>query len=295
MISPNESLKGATLIVAHPDDEVLWFSSILDAVDKIVICFTDAEHWPGLGEARKRSLAEHPYRDRIVELGLSQVKTHNKSSWPEPVQTEYGLLLDKNPRFDEPYKTRATRLLELLESHVREAKNIYTHNPWGEYGHEDHVQVSHLAKTLANKHKTAIWHSNYVSNKSSALMRRYVRGFGMPYFTMRVDTVRAREIADTYFRNGAWTWFEEYVWFASEAYVAGPLEPSSQSATGAIFPVNYLRLPLDLDRQACEQPSIYQQVKRLFKSKIRIEGHPAVHSVLRRIEIDRVRSGNELK
>src|SRR5210317_159125 len=113
MISPNESLKGATLIVAHPDDEVLWFSSILDAVDKIVICFTDAEHWPDLGEARKRSLAEHRYRDRIVELGLRQVKSHNKSSWPEPVQTEYGLLLDKNPRFDEPYRKRATRLLEL--------------------------------------------------------------------------------------------------------------------------------------------------------------------------------------
>lgn len=62
-----------------------------------------------------------------------------------------------------------------------------------------------------------------------------VRGFGKPYFTMRVYTVRAREIADTCYRNGAWTWFEGYVWFASGAYLAGPLEPFSQSGSGGQY------------------------------------------------------------
>jgi LmbE family N-acetylglucosaminyl deacetylase len=263
---PKDSLKDSILIVAHPDDEVLWFSSILDSIDKIVICFTDAEHWPDLGAARKRSLAEHMYRDRIEELGLCQVKAHNKSSWPEPTETDYGLLLDRSPRFNEPYRAQAIRLVELLEPYVREAGNVYTHNPWGEYGHEDHVQVSRLTTMLAQKHKTTTWHSNYVSNKSSALMRRYVRGFGQPYYTMPVDTTRAREIADTYYRNGAWTWFDDYVWFDSESFVAGPLEHHSDACAGALFPVNYLRLPFDANRQSTRTPNIYGRIRRLVQT-----------------------------
>ena len=33
----------AALVVAHPDDEALWFSSVLTRVDKIVICYQDLE------------------------------------------------------------------------------------------------------------------------------------------------------------------------------------------------------------------------------------------------------------
>ena len=32
-------LKKKILIVAHPDDEVLFFSSILKDVDKVIVCF----------------------------------------------------------------------------------------------------------------------------------------------------------------------------------------------------------------------------------------------------------------
>ena len=244
MVYQDAAFRDSILIVAHPDDEVLWFSSILDVVGKIVICFLGAEHWPGLGEARTRSLAEHHYRDRIVELGMSQKKAHNKSRWPEPTETDYGLRLDRYPGFDEPYQEQAKRLITLLEPYVRDAANVYTHNPWGEYGHEDHVQVSRVTSILANKYDTAIWHGNYVSNKSISLMWRYANGFGRPYFTMPVDRQRSREIADTYYRNGAWTWMDDYVWFDSESFVKGPLESHRQSGTGALFPVNFLQHPI---------------------------------------------------
>jgi len=36
----SDLVKGAILIVAHPDDEVLWFSSLLCRVEKVVICFS---------------------------------------------------------------------------------------------------------------------------------------------------------------------------------------------------------------------------------------------------------------
>lgn len=272
---PKDALKDSILVVAHPDDEVLWFSSVLDAVDKIIICFTDAEHWPELGEARKRSLAEHAYRDRIELLDICQVKSHNKSRWPEPVETDYGLLLDKFPGFDEPYQEQAQRLKEALEPWLRDAANVFTHNPWGEYGHEDHVQVSRLTTALAGQHDTAVWYSNYVSNKSVSLMRRYMHGFGQPYYTMPVDTNRAREIADTYYRNGAWTWLDDYVWFASEVFVAGPLESRPQPCTGALFPVNYLRVPFEASPDARKPKGVYRRTRRLLRNLAGRKKQPA--------------------
>jgi len=259
-------MKDSILVVAHPDDEVLWFSSILDRVGKIVICFTDAEHWPELGEARKRSLAEHACRDRIELLDICQVKSHNKSSWPEPTETDYGLRLDRFPDFDAPYQAQARRLEQALEPCLKGAANVFTHNPWGEYGHEDHVQVSRIVTSLAARYEKPIWYSNYVSNKSSSLMRRYMHGFGQTYYTMPVDTKRAREIADTYYRNGAWTWLPDYVWFDSEAFVSGPLESLAQPCTGALFPVNYLRVPFDPAQQRQKSMSVYRRTRRLLRN-----------------------------
>ena len=36
-----EILEQSILVVAHPDDEILWFSSIADKIHAIVICFMD--------------------------------------------------------------------------------------------------------------------------------------------------------------------------------------------------------------------------------------------------------------
>ena len=36
----SQIINEAVLIVAHPDDEVLWASSVLNSVNKIIICFT---------------------------------------------------------------------------------------------------------------------------------------------------------------------------------------------------------------------------------------------------------------
>jgi len=265
---PKDALNNSVLVVAHPDDEVLWFGSILNTVDKIIICFTDSERWPELGKARRKSLDEHACKDRIVELDLCQVKSHNKSKWPEPEETDYGLRLDKYPGFDEPYQDQALHLAAALEPHIRDATNVFTHNPWGEYGHEDHVQVSKVATRLAGSNAASIWYNSYVSNKSSTLMRRYVQGFGKSYYTMPVDTEWARIIADTYYRNDAWTWMEDYVWFASECFVQGPLVSQPEPCTGALFPVNYLRVPFDAAKAQGHPVGLMKIIRRKLRKLV---------------------------
>lgn len=262
---PNHAWDESILVVAHPDDEVLWFSSILDKVEKIIICFVDAERHSELGAARRLSLKHHDFRDRIISLDLSQSKSHNMSQWPEPEETGYGLRLNKDLGLDELHQEQASRVNTALAPHIEGAKNIYTHNPWGEYGHEDHVQINKLVTRLAQDAGATVWFDNYVSNKSSLLMRSYMRGFGKPYYTMPVDAERARQIADTYYRHGAWTWVDDYVWFSSESFVQGPLEGQPQPCAGALFPVNYIRVPFDPLRANAPAPGPFTRIRRKLK------------------------------
>ena len=259
---PKQALEKSVLVVAHPDDEVLWFGSILDWVDQIIICFVDAEHAPELGDARRASLAEHEYRDKITLLDLSQSKSHNMSAWPNPEETDYGLRLSKDSRLDELHKGQASRVADALRPYLQNSVNIFTHNPWGEYGHEDHVQLNRVVTRLAKDRGATVWYDSYVSNKSSLLMRSYMAGFETPYYSLRVDTERARRVADTYFRNNAWTWMDDYVWFPSESFVKGPLGARHLPCVGALFPLNYLRVPFDPVASNAPRPGLLRRIYR---------------------------------
>lgn len=263
---PKQALEKSVLVVAHPDDEVLWFSSILDTVTSIVIVFVDTEQRPERDDARRASLAEHEFRDKLVSLELEQVKSHNASDWPRPAETNYGLKLDRSPALDAPYVEQAARVAVALAPHIRGAENVFTHNPWGEYGREDHVQLSKVATSLANENGASIWYSNYVSGKSSRLMRRYLHGFANEYFTMTVDGPRARQIADTYMRNGTWTFDDDYVWFPSECFVQGPLESHAPTSEGTLFPVNYIRIPFDPVSANARPPGLFLRLRRKLRS-----------------------------
>ena len=45
--------KKYSIVVAHPDDEILWASSILLNAEKVIICFSDSEDNEKKSEGRK--------------------------------------------------------------------------------------------------------------------------------------------------------------------------------------------------------------------------------------------------
>ncbi len=239
---PDAALENSVLIVAHPDDEVLWFSSILEKVDRIVVCFLEYPPDVELADARKISLAEHPCRDRLTCLGMTEMKSFNKARWPNPELTDYGVRLGTKPALDQAYRKRASELRAKLADFVTAESNVFTHSPWGEYGHEDHVQISKVVTDLVAQAGARVWYSNYASERSHPLMVKYVDGFSRPYYSMPVDAMGARQMADTYYRHGAWTWLDDYVWFDTECFVEGPLEEREEPTGGRLFPVNFVRM-----------------------------------------------------
>ena len=251
---PKKTFDNSALVVAHPDDEVLWFSSILDKVSRIVIVFVDADH--------RASLDGHVYRDKIVTLDIQQVRSHNLSDWPYPEVTDYGLRLSKDETLEVAYREQAASVAKILEPHLEGFENIFTHNPWGEYGHEAHVQLSRVTTALAEKRGAAIWYSNYVSGKSSRLMRNFLNGFRNDYCTHEIDIARAREIAGTYMHSGNWTFDPDYAWFPTECFVRGPLQHSAEQTEGTLFPVNYIRVPFDPVPPATPPPGLPTRIRR---------------------------------
>jgi len=60
------------LLVAHPDDEILWFAP--EKYDKIIIVFGDFgdERGSEWGERRRKAIAEHPLKDKIIHLNYPE-------------------------------------------------------------------------------------------------------------------------------------------------------------------------------------------------------------------------------
>ena len=111
-------------IFAHPDDEIIWGSP--EEYDKIVIVFTGRNDVRGFGNQRRAALLEHPLKDKIITLDLTE-----SNFWRDATR--------KN-QFEDNYH----ELCEWIEDNIKEEDTITTHNPNGEYGHLDHKLV-HLA------------------------------------------------------------------------------------------------------------------------------------------------------
>ena len=230
------------LVVAHPDDEILWFGSIVEQVSKIVICFLNDPSNPDMAAAREAVLAAHPLRDRIVALGVDETCTFNQAKWPRPEISEYGLKISKSRQAAGAYEACYRQLAKKLQPLVEAASSVITHNPWGEYGHEEHVLVHRAVASLAAAAGKDTWYDNYASSWSEDLMRLYLDKSERQVVSRHVDTEAMERIADVYRAHGAWTWFDDYRWFGEEFFVRGPLQLVEKPGFGWLFPVNMLRL-----------------------------------------------------
>ena len=57
--------KKYSIVVAHPDDEILWASSILLNAEKVIICFSDSEDNEKKSEGRKNIQKNYPLKNTI--------------------------------------------------------------------------------------------------------------------------------------------------------------------------------------------------------------------------------------
>lgn len=255
----------SALVVAHPDDEILWFSSIFERVNAIIFCYSEVPSNPTWSEGRRKSLEEFP-GDNIISLGISESEAINHAAWPCPASNDRGLAIE-NPgsraRYDSNYSELEEKLSRLLPAY----RTVFTHNPWGEYGHEEHVQVYRAVERLQVKNSFDIRVSNYASNKSMVLMQQQLDKIAGDYLQLPTRIDSATRIMKIYQRNQCWTWYNDYEWFSQEAML--PIAGEQMDAApqfGHYFPVNLLQVRIP--------PQILNRKHRLANSLSRLLGRP---------------------
>ncbi len=255
-----EMFEKSIIVSAHPDDEVLWFSSILDKVDTVLICYLAINSEPQITISRQKSLSEHPCKN-IHCLGIDESEAFFDTDWQTPSITKYGMKIFNKRISAERYKKNYYALKQHLENQLAGYHNVFTHNPWGEYGHVEHVQVYRVIKELQEKMKFHIWFSNYCSNKSTNLMVTYSSAMGSEYTTLKINQVMANAIKELYLQNGCWTWYSGWRWSIDESFIKDEYDQneflnqekktlknthSQEAAQGGnhVFPINFIKIKM---------------------------------------------------
>ncbi len=221
----------AAVVVAHPDDEALWLSSILGYGGRVVFCFGDLFGRPEKSAARRKALAALPLPG-VIELGMAESGAGSAVDWAHPRPTPTGIAI-VDPAASARYEANYRRLVASLRSALAGLRTVWTHNPWGEYGHPEHVQVHRAVAALQAELGYTLWFSNYVGKASWTLARQLA---GEPSWTERMilppDLATVRRLKKVYRDCGAWTWTRGHRWPVRETLygVAPPGDRRPQRA-----------------------------------------------------------------
>lgn len=281
MFAP-EMLKRSVIVSAHPDDEILWFSSILDKVDRSVLCFLDCKSKPHWGIGRKQSISAYPMKN-VSCMGIDESEAFNGANWQNPVITDFGIEIHNKNISDKKYRENYYKIKKNLENMLMGYCNVFTHNPWGEYGHEDHIQIYRVVKELQRGIKFNLWFSNYCSNKAYNLMLKYISGFNSEYITLETNKILASKIKNLYKENGCWTWYDNWEWFNEESFMKDEYdhcqwynndlfvkEKTTQENVkmyGHIFPLNFMKI--ELSKVSDKHNIFINFITRFFKIAIK--------------------------
>ena len=250
----DEILKDSIIIAAHPDDEVLWFSSILEKVNHIKICFLKSESYPIWSKGRIKAIAEYPLNN-ISYLDIDEAEVFNDKNWRITELTKFGMAIKPNGfsklqgmsyiRNYFKYIRNYHKLKNKLKKNLNQYRNVITHNPWGEYGNEEHVQVYRVVKELKKEYNFNLWFNNYSSNKSLNLMSYYLNLLTPEFVSLNTNRTLGKKIMDLYTRNQCWTWYDEWRWVDCEAMIKENFLNSKNDKFGEMIPINFMNVKVD--------------------------------------------------
>ena len=232
-------IREAVVVAAHPDDEILWFSGILNRVKRVVICYLHQESRPKVTAGRLKVLGDFPLAT-IHSLNLNLSDVFGCANWQHPCITSYGLDISHRSCSKKKYEANFERLRTELQELLRPYTNVFTHNPWGEYGHEEHVQVFRVIEGLQDQMGFALWVPNYVSNRSIPLMMNSKEKISNSFFRVSTDKILAAKIKDLYQKQECWTWYSDFQWKNEEIFLKVNPAGHYSHRLGRSFPLNFL-------------------------------------------------------
>ncbi len=218
----------AALVVPHPDDEVLWFSSVLNRVARVFICFLDATHpdFIHVNSGRREALKSYPLKN-VECLGLTESRAAGTVDWSSVRLTRCGV---KSLREDRDYCSNFVRLCEILEDRLKSFAVVFTSSPWGEYGHEEHVLVNRAVKRVKKTHGFDLWYPGYAGRCNRKLKDRVMRGINSAHIRLPIQKALVVRLKDHYDRHDCWTFHEGYRFPGMESFIKDSKDRSGRKS-----------------------------------------------------------------
>lgn len=202
------------IVVAHPDDEILFFSSIIEKVDAVIVCFGPSST-KTITDGRRLLQNRYPLKN-IEWLNIQESNVFLSANWDHPKITNNGMLVRRNQN---EYQKNFITLVELFKTKLASYNEVYTHNPWGEYGHEEHMSVFRAVCLATESKKTAVYVSSYISDRSKKTFDIQKALLGSELITGKIPKNLCKSIKELYISSGCWTWDDEYIWPDTEVFI----------------------------------------------------------------------------
>lgn len=271
--SVNKKANGASfneksaLVVAHPDDEILWFSSVVAQVDTIIICFLDHHSQPKWTEGRRAALSRFPLKN-VTCLKIPSAEVFDHANWKRPQESEFGLEILNNKIKSRKYQDNYHKIKDELEVKLQGFDKVFTHNPWGEYAHEEHVQLFRAVSALKNKLGYSLWFSSYFSNRSYQLLMENI--LRVESISDRLETNRliSKKIMNLYIETGCWTWFSNWNWPQTEVFFLDRNDESKKHHEFRLLPLQMVDVP-PVNQIDTKENKITKYIAKIKKKVVR--------------------------
>lgn len=202
------------MVFAHPDDEILWASSILKYSSKTIICFSDSPGEDHISKGRVKAFSNFPISN-VINLNITEINTNKHVNWRNPNVSKYGIHHKKTTN---DYKKKYNELYQSLKVNLERNDVLVTHNPWGEYGHEEHTLVFKVLNELKKELSLEIYVTGYVSNRSIYAMKELHNYLQLDPIVCKTDENCISLISNHYKKYKIWTWWDDYEWPQYETF-----------------------------------------------------------------------------
>ena len=165
-------------IFSHSDDEVIWANT--QEFDKIIIVYFGVKDKPEVKEKRIQAMLNHPLKSKMIYLFIEELDIKHRRDRCGEHNEQFNIIVDK--------------LAEFIEG----VDEVWTHNPWGEYGHADHILVSKAVMRMFNCPIFAAAFGKHGQNKGYTIHKKKF-DFGFYY-----------KVKNVYQEAGCWTGYAKY-------------------------------------------------------------------------------------
>jgi hypothetical protein len=183
--------KKLDIIVAHPDDEIIFFWFALKHAKRIICCTNDLNiNFPKSKFWEKSWIHRQTAFEEIGKLlGIEVIN------------------LGYNSGFVSLPKEEITKLSNKIYDLIKDEETVITHNAWGEYGHPDHILVHNIIKESG---KTLLVSDIMLEGKGLIKFTPYPKPEIKDFLEVtNTDLNFYEKCKEIYTKYNVWTWYQK--------------------------------------------------------------------------------------